>query len=258
MDDQSGWRPDPTGRHQERYFRASGIPTDHVRDGGIESTDEDRVESAATHQGDPRVIARRITQPSSKSGPSEVTIPQARSAQTQRVLVTRYAAPADVDSTQDAPSRQTTAAASQQAALDSVGRRPWWLITTVCLLCVFLIAASFFAIQQHNQANKWKTQYHAEVADDRSETHKNVGLFLSLLASQQQVTVVTNQKNKACLVLESLTRDPGRLAGAACTRMMLQCAESETNEGRGTCVPSRRSCTCWSWCPSPSCDNAHL
>ena len=57
MDEQSGWRPDPTGRHQERYFRASGIPTDHVRDGGIESTDEDRVESATTHQGNPRVIA---------------------------------------------------------------------------------------------------------------------------------------------------------------------------------------------------------
>ena len=217
MDDQSGWRPDPTGRHQERYFPASGIPTDHVRDGGIESTDEDRVESAATHQGDPRVIARRITQPSSTSGPSEVTIPQARPAQTQRVLVTRYAAPADVDSTQDAPSRQTTAVASRQAALDSVGRRPWWLITTMCLLLVFLIAASFFAIQQHNEANKWMTQYHAEVTDDRSEAHKSVSLFVSLLASQQQVTAVTNQKNKACLVLESLTRDPGRLAAAACT-----------------------------------------
>ena len=50
MDDQSGWRRDPTGRHQERYFRASGIPTDQVRDGGIESTDEDRVESAGTHK----------------------------------------------------------------------------------------------------------------------------------------------------------------------------------------------------------------
>ena len=166
---------------------------------------------------DPRVIARRITQPSLTSGPSEVTIPQARPAHTQRVLVTRYTAPADVDSTQDAPSRQTTAVASHEAALDTVGRRPWWLITMMCLLLVLLIAASFFAIQQHNEANKWMTQYHAEVTEDRSEAHKSVSLFVSLLASQQQVTAVTDQKNKACLVLESLTRDPGRLAAAACT-----------------------------------------
>ena len=87
----------------------------------------------------------------------------------------------------------------------------------MCLLLVLLIAASFFAIQQHNEANKWMTQYHAEVTEDRSEAHKSVSLFVSLLASQQQVTAVTDQKNKACLVLESLTRDPGRLAAAACT-----------------------------------------
>ena len=87
----------------------------------------------------------------------------------------------------------------------------------MCLLLVLLIAASFLAIQQHNEANKWMTQYHAEVTEDRSEAHKSVSLFVSLLASQQQVTAATDQKNKACLVLESSTRDPGRLPAAACT-----------------------------------------
>jgi hypothetical protein len=217
MDDQSGWRPDPTGRHQERYFRVSGIPTDQVRDDGIESTDEDRVESAATHQGHPRVIARRISQPSLTPIPSELTIPQARPDSAQRVLVTRYAAPADVNSTQDASTQQTTAVASQQAALDSVAPRPWWLIMTMCLLVVFLVSASVFAIQQHNEANKWMTEYHAEVTHARSEAHESASLFASLLASQQQVTAATNQKKNACLVLESLTRDPGRLAAAACS-----------------------------------------
>ena len=87
----------------------------------------------------------------------------------------------------------------------------------MCLLVVLLIAASFFAIQQHSEANKWMAQYHAEVADDHVTAHKSVSLFVSLLASQHQVMAVTNQKDKACLVLESLTRDPVRLATASCT-----------------------------------------
>lgn len=36
--DSSGWRADPTGRHEERYFVA-GAPIDLVRDGGAESMD---------------------------------------------------------------------------------------------------------------------------------------------------------------------------------------------------------------------------
>ena len=40
MEDTAGWRPDPTGRHEERYFRSPGIPTNWVRNDGIESTDE--------------------------------------------------------------------------------------------------------------------------------------------------------------------------------------------------------------------------
>lgn len=34
----SGWRPDPTGRHEGRYFVA-GQPTDLIRDGGAEALD---------------------------------------------------------------------------------------------------------------------------------------------------------------------------------------------------------------------------
>lgn len=35
---ETGWRPDPTGRHEGRYF-AAGQATDLVRDGGVESAD---------------------------------------------------------------------------------------------------------------------------------------------------------------------------------------------------------------------------
>lgn len=34
----SGWRPDPTGRHEGRYF-VGGQPTDVIRDGGVEALD---------------------------------------------------------------------------------------------------------------------------------------------------------------------------------------------------------------------------
>ena len=35
---ETGWRPDPTGRHEGRYF-AAGQPTDLIRDGNIEAID---------------------------------------------------------------------------------------------------------------------------------------------------------------------------------------------------------------------------
>ena len=34
----TGWQPDPTGRHEGRYF-VSGHPTDLIRDGNVESVD---------------------------------------------------------------------------------------------------------------------------------------------------------------------------------------------------------------------------
>ena len=226
MDDQSGWRADPTGRHQERYFRPNGIPTNHVRDGGIEFIDQDRAESAATHQDQPRVIARSISPPLSPSSGSEVTLPQTRPDHAQRVLVTRYASPANPDPTPDARTQNTESVVDQRAALDWVDRRPWWLIATICLLVVLLVAASFFAIQQPREANTWIAKYHTEVTDYHSEDHKSTSLFVSLLASQQRETTVTNQKNMACLVLASLTRDPVRLATAGCTETWSTATES--------------------------------
>lgn len=35
---EAGWRPDPTGRHELRYFDGAAF-TDHVADGGVQSTD---------------------------------------------------------------------------------------------------------------------------------------------------------------------------------------------------------------------------
>ena len=202
MDGHSNWQTDPTRRHQERYFNDNGIPTDRVRDDGIEFTDEDRVESATTDQSRSRVITRRISPPSSTS---EVTIPYERPEGTQRVLVTRYAAP-EVDPAQDTSTGQTPAVASLHGPVDSVERRPWWLIVTMCLLVVLLVAASLFAIQQHNDADKWRNEYHAEVANNRSEVHKTTGLFVSLLASQQRLSAMTKQKNAACLLLDNFFR----------------------------------------------------
>ena len=90
------------------------------------------------------VIPRRIS-PSSPFTPSEVHNPQTRSDPAQRVLVTRYAAPADVDPTPDARRQHTEAVVDPEEALDWVDRRPWWLIVTICLLFVLLVVASFFA-----------------------------------------------------------------------------------------------------------------
>jgi len=57
----AGWRPDPTGRHEGRYF-AAGQPTDLVRDGGIEGLDalgQQQLDSAGGVTLSPPVRASR-------------------------------------------------------------------------------------------------------------------------------------------------------------------------------------------------------
>jgi uncharacterized protein HemX len=64
MTDFPGWHSDPTGRHPERYFDSSGLPTPLVRSGGQEFTDFDTlhpapppfVQSAPTDAYDPPTL----------------------------------------------------------------------------------------------------------------------------------------------------------------------------------------------------------
>lgn len=56
---ESGWRPDPTGRHEGRYF-AAGQPTDLVRDGGTEGIDpvgKQQLDDIDTQSGSMPVVA---------------------------------------------------------------------------------------------------------------------------------------------------------------------------------------------------------
>ncbi|MCH9737087.1 MAG: DUF732 domain-containing protein [Actinomycetia bacterium] len=50
---QSGWQPDPTGRHEGRYF-VGGQPTDLIRDGGVESIDP---------EGEGQITQRTVSYP---------------------------------------------------------------------------------------------------------------------------------------------------------------------------------------------------
>ena len=46
--EESGWEPDPTGRHEGRYF-VSGHPTDLIRDGDVESVDPEGEQELEQH-----------------------------------------------------------------------------------------------------------------------------------------------------------------------------------------------------------------
>jgi len=204
MDDGSGWKPDPTGRHQERFFTANGIPTNRVRNDGVEATDEDRVASASSQELR-RIVARPIPPPSSTG----VTKPW-----NETRLISRHVSPADPDPMHDALTGQVPAVAVQQARPVAVRQRPWWLIAATGVLILLAITAGLFALQQHNQANKWIREYHVEVSEDQTATRKDIALFASLLTSQQNLSAVTNQKDAACLVLESILRDASSTVAA--------------------------------------------
>lgn len=62
----SGWLPDPTRRHEGRYF-AAGHPTDLVRDGGIESIDPEGEQVLGHHIDVPPYPVPPPTPPISKS-----------------------------------------------------------------------------------------------------------------------------------------------------------------------------------------------
>jgi len=88
-----GWRTDPTGRHQERWFDSAGVPTVLVRNDGYESTDEGPAASGSATAGKPT--------PEDKSGPSMKSWaePSTMNSDTYTRLVSRYRASATSEDT---------------------------------------------------------------------------------------------------------------------------------------------------------------
>jgi hypothetical protein len=219
MDDHSGWYPDPTGRHQERYFNAAGIPTNLIRNDGHEAPDEDRVVSATTASGETRVVARRIPDPSSTQTSAQTPVSAGQPGSPSQVPLTRYTAPApEKDPRSDEPTGQVAAVSTQSSSPVIESRRSLpWLIATASILGVLVIGAALFAIQQHSQADKWRNDYHAEVTQYRSATHKSTGLFVSLLSAQHNLSLVTFQKDAICQRLNTFLLHPDPTITAACS-----------------------------------------
>ena len=163
MNHYPGWYQDPTGRHQERYFNSDGVPTQFVRNQGSESWDD---------------------------GPA---IPVDAPVASQRPLAS-YRVPAG-DEAYWAPQSPPRSAVTP---LPVVVRRQrnWWLIGASCSVIALLLSAAIVAvIQQHNDADRWKSDYQAEAARYRAEEDKDVGMYAALVLSQQKLAAATTQNN---------------------------------------------------------------
>jgi hypothetical protein len=200
MEDTAGWRPDPTGRHEERYFRSPGIPTNRVRNDGIESTDEgpaDRGSASPAISG-------------SVAGTAPAPIPASDSAHngmqsTGSMLVSAYREPM-VDKASQHTSAVHEELIPSRPAVVVVRERNWWLIAAACVLVVLLAAASVIAVQQHNAANKWMHEYHAQVSSSHAELDKNVALYSSLVLTQQRLSTCGSDANRVLFDLDAYFR----------------------------------------------------
>lgn len=200
MADYPGWYQDPTGRHPERYFDSSGLPTQLVRSGGHEFTDADALPTPPA----PQPLSYLTTAPAAYEPP------------TQQVPVVAPAVPPP-------PPR----------------RRNWWLIGAACLLGVLLVAAITSAIEERQHANTWQRKYQAEQIQYEKEAHTAQSLFATLATTKQQLSTVTNQKNSAVSesnTLATALSDAGSIARdlGTCvsdTQLMINDATSSLNSG---------------------------
>jgi hypothetical protein len=199
MGETPGWQTDPTGRHQERYFDSAGAPTGLVRNDGLESTDEDQGASGIAPFGQASPEAE--TKPIAQSWTALSTV----RPDTDPTLISAHTAPVTAGGTLQlrGPSEAVTLPSPPQIVTIR-RRRNWWLISAACVLAVLMIVASVIAVQQHNVANKWMNDYnaevhdyHAEVHDYQTEVHKNTALYATLVSTQNQLSAVSNQKEKA-------------------------------------------------------------
>ena len=178
------WQTDPTGRHQERYFNNEGIPTESVRNDGIESIDEGP-------------SAMDSSTPSPTDSTVAIVGPPAAANQSLETasLVARYRAPMV-----ETPNTQLNRAveASPPSPIFIVRhQRSWWLIAAACVLAVLLIVTGVIVVQQHHVANKWMSDDNAEVKKYQTEVHENVALYGTLVSTRSQLSAVASQKEKA-------------------------------------------------------------
>jgi hypothetical protein len=197
MEDTAGWRPDPTGRHEERYFRSPGIPTNRVRNDGIETTDEGPSNRGSASDPISVPVSHTTPAPTPSSG-----IAHNGGTPTGTTLVSAYREPM-VDNARPQTSAVNEEVVTSRPAVVVVRERNWWLIAAACVLVVLLAAASVIAVQQHNAANKSMHEYHAEVSNYQAELHKNIGLYSSLVLTQQRFSTCGTDANRIVFDLDA-------------------------------------------------------
>jgi hypothetical protein len=197
MEDTAGWRPDPTGRHEERYFRTPGIPTNRVRNGGIASTDEGPSDRGSASDPISVPVSHATSAPTPSSG-----IAHNGANLTGTTLVSAYREPT-VETTRPQTSAVNEETIVSRPAVVVVPERNWWLITATCVLVVLLAAASLFAVQQHNVANKWMHKYKAEATSYQAELHRSVGLYSSLVVTQKRLSTCGTAANRVLFDLDA-------------------------------------------------------
>jgi len=178
----SGWRPDPSGRHQERYFNAEGVPTRLVRNDGFESTDEQGngpcgpPPSATTPEP-----ARRgtVAQASPVRALGEPTSRAPLSAVGSETSPTPDVGPPTEEVAVVAPVPSPVPAPLAPTIIRR--HRSPWLIAAMCAMAVLLGAAIATGVQQHSEADRW-------MHDDLAAMHKNAGLTASLRSSEGRVS----------------------------------------------------------------------
>lgn len=241
MTENTGWRTDPLGRHEERYFKGSGEATPLVRNNGVESYDL-RADAARPGANEPV-----LPQPTEVSNPDSVLA--AGSPDTAW-----DAPPATSTPTEDSPTGSTnlgepdaetprrvshyvgtTPDATLPVPVDLVPAVPYAQpptvvkrkrsrlgIAAVILVVLVLIGAGGLAYQQHTVANTW-------MHDDQQEVQKNTALssHVSSLngqvsnldgqvsSLQTQLSSVANQKAKALDQNAVLTTALNDAAGVA-------------------------------------------
>ena len=183
MNHYPGWYQDPTGRHQERYFNSDGIPTQFVRNQGAESWDDGPVGTVDAPVGSQKPLAS-------------------------------YRAPAGAEAYWAPQAPPTSAVAPLPVVV--LRKRNWWLIgASCCAIAIVLTAAAVTVSQQHNDADRWKSDYQAETARYRAEENKNIAIFAALVVSQEKLAAATTHDNSAATDNPSLAtarREAGSIA----------------------------------------------
>jgi hypothetical protein len=190
MEDGEGWRHDPTGRHQERYFRSPGIPTTRVRNDGVEANDEEPSDYAGTSAQTSGLVYATNPAPIPAGGitPIGTDLTGSTLVASYRALVT--------DTTSSQVTESNREDITSPPAVVVLREHNWWLIAAVCVLALLLVVTGVFAVQQHSEANRWMGRYHAEISNYHAEVHKDVSIYASLVSTQQRFTACVGEANR--------------------------------------------------------------